>query len=143
MSAAAKRDVPKSVQKILAEDDASPVVAELVSALAPSAPAIPRRDLPGQGRGRLSRARDARLRGLREDLRLGRVTLTIVDEHVNDKAPEEHSLLKAALQNLKDQKAGAILVPSRATITPIDGEYNDFAEVVEKAGGFIQVATRR
>ncbi|MFD7448814.1 hypothetical protein [Kitasatospora sp. NPDC059827] len=142
MSATAKRDIPKRVQRFLAEDDNGPIVAELVSApttrppkfhvvvyLAKPGTAFPEREMRD-----CERYADTFGWG---------ITLTVVDEHANDRSPEERPLLKAALQNLEDRKAGAILVPSRATITPIDGEYNEFAGAVEKAGGFIQVAARR
>lgn len=71
------------------------------------------------------------------------VSLIVVDDEVDAKGPEHRPMLQAALQRLLDNQAGAILIPSKATISPIDGEFNEFAERVEKASGFIQVATRR
>ncbi|MEU9079636.1 hypothetical protein [Kitasatospora sp. NPDC048538] len=71
------------------------------------------------------------------------VSLIVVDDEVDVRGPEHRPMLRAALQRLLDREAGAILVPTKATISPIDGEFNEFAERVEKASGFIQVATRR
>ncbi|MFD9685566.1 hypothetical protein ACFWXO_07360 [Kitasatospora sp. NPDC059088] len=142
MSATAKRDIPKRVQRCLAEDDDGPLVAEPVSAPTTRPPkfhgvvylAKPGMAFPEREMRDCERYADTFGWG---------ITLTIVDEHANDKGPDERPLLKAALQNLKDRKAGAILVPSQATITPIGGEYDEFARAVEKAGGFIQVAARK
>ncbi|MBV6701260.1 hypothetical protein KV557_29820 [Kitasatospora aureofaciens] len=69
------------------------------------------------------------------------VSLTVVDDDM-ETPPDRRPKLQVALQRLKDKQAGAILVPSRATISPIDGEYDEFARQVEKAGGFLQVAPR-
>ncbi|MER7671101.1 hypothetical protein ABTY61_21920 [Kitasatospora sp. NPDC096128] len=69
------------------------------------------------------------------------VTLTVLDDET-EKPPEQRPLLLAALQTITDRTAGAILLPSRAAISPIDGEFDDFAAQVEKAGGFLQVARR-
>ncbi|MFJ9609013.1 hypothetical protein ACIRS1_22005 [Kitasatospora sp. NPDC101176] len=69
------------------------------------------------------------------------VSLTFVDDET-DRCPEQRPLLLAALQTVRDDSAGAILVPSRAAVSPIDGEYDDFSALVEKAGGFVQVARR-
>ncbi|MEU6237920.1 hypothetical protein [Kitasatospora sp. NPDC047058] len=69
------------------------------------------------------------------------VSLTVVDDET-DKSPERRPLLLAALQAVKDRTTGAILVPSKATVSPIDGEYDEFARLVEKAGGFVQVTRR-
>ncbi|MFI9363398.1 hypothetical protein ACIG5E_20420 [Kitasatospora sp. NPDC053057] len=71
------------------------------------------------------------------------ISLIVVDDEADTKGPEHRPMLRAALQRLIDHRAGAILVPTRATISPIDGEFNEFAERVEKASGFIQVAARR
>ncbi|MDH6708879.1 hypothetical protein P3T27_005625 [Kitasatospora sp. MAA19] len=71
------------------------------------------------------------------------VALIVVDDEVDAPGPERRPMLQAALQRLLDNRAGAILVPSKAAISPIEGEFNEFAERVEKASGFIQVATRR
>ncbi|MER6300460.1 hypothetical protein ABT247_12930 [Kitasatospora sp. NPDC001539] len=71
------------------------------------------------------------------------ISLIVVDDEADLKSPERRPMLQAALQRLLDRRAGAILVPSRATISAIDGEFNEFASCVEKASGFIQVATRR
>ncbi|WP_051830476.1 MULTISPECIES: hypothetical protein [Streptomyces] len=71
------------------------------------------------------------------------IDLIVMDDEAPRRAPEHRPMLRAALQRLLDKQAGAILVPSRATISPIEGEFNDFAKQVEKASGFIQVATRR
>lgn len=69
------------------------------------------------------------------------VSLTVVDDE-SEKCPEQRPLLLAALQTIRDRSAGAILIASQATVSPIDGEYNDFARQVEKAGGFVQVTRR-
>ncbi len=69
------------------------------------------------------------------------VTLTVVDDEV-EKAPERRPLLLAALQTVRDSTAGAILVASKAAVSPIDGEYEEFARQVERAGGFVQVTRR-
>lgn len=69
------------------------------------------------------------------------VSLTVVDDEM-EKCPEQRPLLLAALQTVKDKSAGAILIASQATISPIDGEYHAFARQVEKAGGFVQVTRR-
>ncbi|MBV6702385.1 hypothetical protein KV557_35680 [Kitasatospora aureofaciens] len=69
------------------------------------------------------------------------VALTVVDDEV-EKPPEQRPLLLAALQTIKDRGAGAILIPSRAAVSPIDGEFDEFAGQVERAGGFIQAARR-
>ncbi|MBO1417354.1 recombinase family protein [Streptomyces sp. FH025] len=71
------------------------------------------------------------------------VSLIVVDDEATTKGPEHRPMLQAALQRLRDNRAGAILVPSKCTISPIDGEFNEFAEHVEKASAFIQVATPR
>ncbi|MFJ9846828.1 hypothetical protein ACIRYZ_41635 [Kitasatospora sp. NPDC101155] len=71
------------------------------------------------------------------------ISLIVVDDEAAVKGPEHRPMLQAALQRLLENRAGAILIPSKATISPIDGEFNEFAERVEKASGFIQVATRR
>ncbi|MGW2378348.1 MULTISPECIES: recombinase family protein [Kitasatospora] len=71
------------------------------------------------------------------------ISLIVVDDEADAKGPEHRPMLRAALQRVIDQRAGAILVPTKATISPIDGEFNEFAERVEKASGFIQIATRR
>ncbi|MFE4516936.1 hypothetical protein ACFRMQ_22390 [Kitasatospora sp. NPDC056783] len=69
------------------------------------------------------------------------IDLIVVDDETTRAEPERRPMLRAALQRLQDRQAGAILVPSKATISPIDGEFNDFAKRVEKASAFIQVAT--
>ncbi|MFE5583723.1 hypothetical protein [Kitasatospora sp. NPDC056531] len=69
------------------------------------------------------------------------VSLTVLDDEM-EKPPEQRPLLLAALQTIKDRSAGAILIPSKATVSPIDGEFDEFAAQVEKAGGFLQVACR-
>jgi hypothetical protein len=69
------------------------------------------------------------------------VTLTVVDDET-EKPPEQRPLLLAALQTIKDKGAEAILVPSKTAVSPIDGEFDEFAGQVEKAGGFVQVARR-
>ncbi|MFI9363931.1 hypothetical protein ACIG5E_23185 [Kitasatospora sp. NPDC053057] len=69
------------------------------------------------------------------------VTLTVLDDET-EKPPEQRPLLLAALQTIKDKTAGAILAPSRTAISPIDGEFDEFAAQVEKVGGFLQVARR-
>ncbi|MFD8703369.1 hypothetical protein ACFV1W_12180 [Kitasatospora sp. NPDC059648] len=71
------------------------------------------------------------------------ISLIVVDDEADAKGPEHRPMLQAALQRLLDRRAGAILIPTKATISPIDGEFNEFAERVEKASGFIQIATRR
>ncbi|MEV7599777.1 hypothetical protein AB0O91_20580 [Kitasatospora sp. NPDC089797] len=71
------------------------------------------------------------------------ISLIVVDDEADTKGPEYRPMLQAALRQITDRQAGAILVPAKATISPIDGEFNEFAERVEKASGFIQVATRR
>ncbi|MFD5464631.1 hypothetical protein ACFWIQ_17690 [Kitasatospora sp. NPDC127059] len=71
------------------------------------------------------------------------ISLIVVDDEVDVRGPEHRPMLQAALRQILDRQAGAILVPSKATISPIEGEFNEFAERVEKAAGFIQVATRR
>ncbi|MEV7770040.1 hypothetical protein [Kitasatospora sp. NPDC086791] len=71
------------------------------------------------------------------------IDLIVVDDETSRKGPECRPMLRAALQRVLDRQAGAILVPSRAAISPIEGEFNDFSKRVEKASGFIQVATRR
>ncbi|MFJ3218884.1 hypothetical protein ACIPLC_23535 [Kitasatospora sp. NPDC086801] len=71
------------------------------------------------------------------------IALIVVDDEVDAKGPDHRPLLRAALQRLLDNRAGAILVPSKSAISPIEGEFNEFAERVEKASGFIQVAIRR
>lgn len=118
MSAAAKRDIPTSGQKFLAEarpeNDDGPIVAELVSAPVPAPPkfhvviylvktgaSFPEHEM------RLCEEY-ARTFGWG-------ITLTVVDEDVDEKGPGRRPLLQAALQNLRDRHAGAILVPSRAT----------------------------
>ncbi|MFJ9774101.1 hypothetical protein ACIRVF_23145 [Kitasatospora sp. NPDC101157] len=69
------------------------------------------------------------------------VALTVLDDET-DKPPEQRPLLLAALQTISDRTAGAILTPSRTAISPIGGEFDEFAAQVEKAGGFLQVAPR-
>ncbi|MFJ8471525.1 hypothetical protein [Kitasatospora sp. NPDC094011] len=69
------------------------------------------------------------------------VTLTVVDDEMG-KPPQERPLLLAVLQAVRGRGAEAVLVPSRATISPIDGEFDEFAGEIEKAGGFIQVTRR-
>lgn len=69
------------------------------------------------------------------------VTLTVLDDET-EKPPDRRPLLLAALKTITDRTAGAILTPSRAAISPIDGEFDDFAAEVEKAGGFLQVVHR-
>ncbi|MFJ4190496.1 hypothetical protein [Kitasatospora sp. NPDC089509] len=69
------------------------------------------------------------------------VTLTVVDDETG-KPPQERHLLLAVLQAVRGRGAEAVLVPSRATISPIDGEFDEFAGEIEKAGGFIQVTRR-
>ncbi|MBD0695331.1 hypothetical protein BG452_19965 [Streptomyces sp. CBMA123] len=71
------------------------------------------------------------------------ISLIVVDDEVDVRGPEHRPMLQAALRQILDRQAGAILVPTKATISPIEGEFNEFAERVEKASGFIQVATRR
>ncbi|MFD7452695.1 hypothetical protein [Kitasatospora sp. NPDC059827] len=71
------------------------------------------------------------------------ISLIVVDDEANVRAPEFRPMLQAAFRQVLDRQAGAILVPSKATISPIDGEFNEFAQRVEKAAGFIQVATGR
>ncbi|HJD84064.1 hypothetical protein [Kitasatospora aureofaciens] len=71
------------------------------------------------------------------------ISLIVVDDETHAKGPGHRPMLQAALQRLLDRRADAILVPTKATISPIDGEFNEFAERVEKASGFIQIATRR
>ncbi|MFJ9842356.1 hypothetical protein ACIRYZ_18090 [Kitasatospora sp. NPDC101155] len=69
------------------------------------------------------------------------VTLTVVDDET-EKPLEQRPLLLAALQTIKDKGAEAILIPSKTAVSPIDGEFDEFASQVEKAGGFVQVARR-
>ncbi|MER7752516.1 hypothetical protein [Kitasatospora sp. NPDC097643] len=69
------------------------------------------------------------------------VSLTVIDSDT-ETPPERRPKLQTALQRIADDHAGAILVPSKATISPIDGEYDEFARQVEKAGGFLQVTRR-
>ncbi|MBO1419774.1 hypothetical protein [Streptomyces sp. FH025] len=71
------------------------------------------------------------------------VALIVVDDEATTKGPEHRPVLQAALQRLRDSRAGAILVPNRSTISPIDGEFHEFAERVEKACAVIQVAAPR
>ncbi|MER7674973.1 hypothetical protein ABTY61_41900 [Kitasatospora sp. NPDC096128] len=71
------------------------------------------------------------------------ISLIVVDDQVDVRGPGHRPMLQAAFRQITDRQAGAILVPSKATISPIEGEFNEFAERVEKASGFIQVATRR
>ncbi|MFF2075930.1 hypothetical protein ACFVXG_14370 [Kitasatospora sp. NPDC058162] len=71
------------------------------------------------------------------------ISLIVVDDEANVRAPEYRPMLQAAFRQVLDGQAGAILIPSKATISPIDGEFNEFAQRVEKAAGFIQVATGR
>ncbi|MFD8749567.1 hypothetical protein ACFV0O_01070 [Kitasatospora sp. NPDC059577] len=69
------------------------------------------------------------------------VSLTVVDDET-DKCPEQRPLLLAALQTITDRTAGAILIASKATVSPLDGEFDAFARQVGKAGGFVQVTRR-
>ncbi|MEV8328363.1 hypothetical protein [Kitasatospora sp. NPDC056731] len=69
------------------------------------------------------------------------VALTVVDDEM-EKPPDQRPLLLAALQTIQNLGAGAILIPSRATVSPIDGEFDEFSRRVEKVGGFIQVTRR-
>ncbi|MQS10927.1 hypothetical protein F7Q99_01180 [Streptomyces kaniharaensis] len=66
------------------------------------------------------------------------ISLTVVDDDM-ETPPDRRAKLQVALRRIKDKQASAILVPSKATISPIDGEYHEFARQVEKAGGFVQV----
>ncbi|MGW2251172.1 hypothetical protein ACWCXH_13320 [Kitasatospora sp. NPDC001660] len=69
------------------------------------------------------------------------VCLTVVDDDLNT-SPEHRAKLQVALQHIRTARSGALLVPGKATISPIDGEFHEFSRQVEKAGGFIQVARR-
>lgn len=69
------------------------------------------------------------------------VALTVVDDEM-EKPPQERSRLVAVLRTIKGGGAGAMLIPSRATLSPIDGEFDEFARQIEKAGGFVQVTRR-
>ncbi|WP_051837780.1 hypothetical protein [Streptomyces sp. NRRL WC-3742] len=71
------------------------------------------------------------------------VSLIVVDDEADLRGPQSRPMLQAALQRVLDRRAGAILIPHRSTISPIEGEFNEFSHRVEKAAGFIQVATRR
>ncbi|MFE6051570.1 hypothetical protein ACFQ6N_12470 [Kitasatospora sp. NPDC056446] len=71
------------------------------------------------------------------------IDLIVLDDETTRRGPDDRPMLRAALRRVLDRQAGAILVPSKASISPIEGEFNDFAKRVEKASGFIQVATRR
>ncbi|MER7771793.1 hypothetical protein [Kitasatospora sp. NPDC096140] len=71
------------------------------------------------------------------------IDLIVVDDEAATKGPDHRPMLRAALQRVLDRQAGAILVPSKSAISPIEGEFADFSKRVEKASGFIQVATRR
>ncbi|MFJ9695568.1 hypothetical protein [Kitasatospora sp. NPDC101183] len=71
------------------------------------------------------------------------ISLIVVDTDADSSGPDRRPMLQAALQRVLDHRADAILIPSKATISPIEGEFNEFSHRVEKASGFIQVATRR
>ncbi|MER7846240.1 recombinase family protein [Kitasatospora sp. NPDC096077] len=70
------------------------------------------------------------------------VCLTVLDDELG-RSPDRRPILQAALDRIRSGTAGAILVPSKVTISPMDGEFDDFSHEVERAGGFIQVASRR
>ncbi|MEV7023365.1 hypothetical protein [Kitasatospora sp. NPDC093558] len=69
------------------------------------------------------------------------VCLTIIDDDLNT-PPDSRPKLQIALQRIRTARSGALLIPSNATISPIDGEFHEFSRQVEKAGGFVQVARR-
>ncbi|MFD8083047.1 hypothetical protein ACFV4F_15295 [Kitasatospora sp. NPDC059722] len=69
------------------------------------------------------------------------VCLTVIDDNLNA-PPDSRPQLQIALQRIRSARSGALLVPSRATISPIDGEFHEFSRQVEKAGGFVQVSRR-
>ncbi|MER8100421.1 hypothetical protein [Kitasatospora sp. NPDC094016] len=69
------------------------------------------------------------------------VALTVVDDEM-EKPPERRPMFLAGLQMIKGNGAGAILIPSGAAVSPIEGEFDEFSRRVEKAGGFIQVTRR-
>lgn len=71
------------------------------------------------------------------------VSLIVVDDEADRREPDSRPMLRAALQRVRDRRAEVILIPHKSTISPIEGEFNDFSHRVEKAAGFIQVATRR
>ncbi|WP_157882177.1 recombinase family protein [Streptomyces rubellomurinus] len=70
------------------------------------------------------------------------VSLIVVDDSIHTTAPERRPMLQAALHRVRSRDADAILVPARSAISPIVGEFDEFSRQVEKAGGFVQVATR-
>ncbi|WP_052707697.1 hypothetical protein [Streptomyces rubellomurinus] len=70
------------------------------------------------------------------------VALIVVDDSIHTTAPERRPMLQAALHRIRTRDADAILVPARSAISPIVGEFDEFSRQVEKAGGFVQVATR-
>ncbi|MFI9366894.1 hypothetical protein ACIG5E_38540 [Kitasatospora sp. NPDC053057] len=70
------------------------------------------------------------------------ICLTVLDDELG-KSPDRRRSLQSALDHIRSGTASAILVPSKATISPIEGESNDFSHDVEKAGGFIQTVPRR
>ncbi|MGA5822362.1 hypothetical protein ACPC54_31400 [Kitasatospora sp. NPDC094028] len=70
------------------------------------------------------------------------ISLIVVDDSVDTTAPERRPMLQAALQRVRSKAACAILVPAKSAISPIAGEFDEFSRHVEKAGGFVQVATR-
>ncbi|MEU8511666.1 hypothetical protein AB0C76_08780 [Kitasatospora sp. NPDC048722] len=69
------------------------------------------------------------------------VRLTVIDDDLNA-PPDSRPNLQIALQHIRAARSGALLVPSKATISPIDGEFHEFSRQVEKAGGFVQVSRR-
>ncbi|MEE1786069.1 hypothetical protein PUR71_24685 [Streptomyces sp. SP17BM10] len=69
------------------------------------------------------------------------VCLTVIDDDSHT-PPDSRPKLQIALQRIRSARSGALLVPSNATISPLDGEFHEFSRQVEKAGGFIQVARR-
>ncbi|MFC5664455.1 hypothetical protein ACFP3U_15860 [Kitasatospora misakiensis] len=70
------------------------------------------------------------------------ISLTVLDDELG-RSPDRRSRFLAAVDRIKSGEASAVLVPSKATISPLDGEFNEASHMVEKAGGFIQVAPRR
>ncbi|MFG2847283.1 hypothetical protein ACGF12_29530 [Kitasatospora sp. NPDC048296] len=70
------------------------------------------------------------------------VSLIVVDDAADTTAPDRRPMLQAALQRVRSKHSGAILVPSKSTISPIIGEFDEFSRQVEKAGGFLQVTHR-
>lgn len=72
-------------------------------------------------------------------LKFGWAVSGVITDSGEDSPPDSRAGLRQALEIIQSGGAEALLIPWRSAISPISGEFDDVAEQLEKAGGFLQI----